>query len=158
MRQPLLPSALFVALASLAASLPAQAGSCRDLGGGKCAATYNPILRCSGQPNIGCSNFALHLLNLGFTFPSGTLFLGTCGKKGIPFPGCAQGCEIQLDRILVGLPFQADRFGTAFFPTPAPNNTSLVGVTLCGQALRSDARCPVLSNGLEVKVGRGDCR
>lgn len=153
------PILLLISLLLVTAHLPAQAGRCRDFGGGTCAPTYDPILRCSGQPNIGCPNFALHLLNLGLSFPSGILFLGTCRKRSLPLPGaCATGCAIKLEHFLVAMPFLADRFGTAFFRLPLPNDSNLVGVTFCSQALRVDPTCLVLSNGLGVQIGRGACR
>ena len=113
------------------------------------------------QLNVFDTDVKIRLrLNLGFRLPSGVLALGPCRSGGqLSLPGaCKSGCVIHLDRVLVGLPFRADRFGTAFFKLPVPNDANLIGLTLCAQALRHDASCPVLSNGLEVRIGRGVCR
>lgn len=119
------------------------------------------MIRCSRLPNVGCSEFGILLSNLGFSYPSGALLLGACRQQPLPvLPplACATGCALHVGGSPVAIPYQAGRFGLALLPLPVPNDPNLFHIRLCAQAARFDPGCVSLTDGVEIRIGRGGCR
>jgi hypothetical protein len=156
-------------LVALAPSVPAQCVSLGPPGLVGCAppGAPAPFLTCAGNlPTVGSSSFALAASG----FPAGSstveLFLGFCDPTpsappsfAIPCPPAPAGCLLQVD--LGGFFVIPPRICGAtscipVWPLPIPNDSSLVGATVCAQsiaiALAASPVCSAISNALSITL------
>jgi len=158
--------------ALLGAFAPAAAGQCVSLGppglvGCAPPGAAAPVLTCAGNsPAVGSASF--HLVASGF--PAGSsvveLFLGFCAPTPIappafvlPCPPALLGCNVRVDLgafFVIPPRICGPTSCVPDWPLPIPNDSSLVGVTLCAQsiaiALAAAPPCSAISNGLSITI------